>query len=112
MSSSAGIGLTSGMVDAGGLFDCLIGIHNGVADMDILDKYDTVRREIYHKVVDPQSDSALQRMWTPVPNELSTSDPLIKKVIAAQGNKVLATEIQLVGDASSSGVLALANEEC
>lgn len=32
-----GMGLTGGIVDIGGLFDCLVGIYDGVADDTILD---------------------------------------------------------------------------
>lgn len=39
-----GLGLTGGIMDAGGLSQCLIGIAEGKATPDILDRYDEVRR--------------------------------------------------------------------
>jgi len=50
----------------GGLYDCLYGIWSGKADADILDVYDSVRREKYSSIVDPISSENLRRM---------TSDP-------------------------------------
>lgn len=57
-----GMGLTNGMVDVGGLADCLIGIHRGVASEDILDKYDSVRRGIFQDVVDGITTANLKRI--------------------------------------------------
>ena len=60
-----GLGLTGGIVDAGGLSDCLVGIYDGVADDSILDKYDQVRRDMWHKFIDPISSSNIRRMHPP-----------------------------------------------
>ena len=57
-----GLGLTGGIVDAGNLADCLVGISQGVADESILDKYDEVRRNMWHKFIDPISSSNIRRM--------------------------------------------------
>lgn len=57
-----GMGLTNGMVDVGGLADCLIGIHRGLADEEILDKYDSVRRDIFKDVVDGITATNLKRI--------------------------------------------------
>lgn len=64
---SGGLGLTGGIVDVGGLYDCLVGIWSGKADADILDVYDSVRREKYSSFVDPISSENLRR--------LANSDP-------------------------------------
>lgn len=57
-----GLGLTGGMVDAGNLADCLIGIATGVAKESILDKYCEIRREMWHKFINPISSSNIIRM--------------------------------------------------
>jgi 2-polyprenyl-6-methoxyphenol hydroxylase-like FAD-dependent oxidoreductase len=57
-----GLGLTGGLVDAGNLADCLIGIANGLANDDILDKYDEIRRAAWHDVINPMSSSNITRM--------------------------------------------------
>ncbi|EKD15703.1 uncharacterized protein L3040_004009 [Drepanopeziza brunnea f. sp. 'multigermtubi'] len=58
-----GLGLTGGLVDAGNLFDCLNGIHQGLATDAILTRYDVVRREKYHSMIDPISSENIRRMW-------------------------------------------------
>ncbi|KAG8630297.1 hypothetical protein KVT40_001916 [Elsinoe batatas] len=58
-----GMGLTGGLVDAGNLYDCLIGIHKGLTDDSILDKYSDVRRKVYHDIIDPVSSGNIVRMW-------------------------------------------------
>lgn len=58
-----GLGLTGGIVDVGGLYDCLFGIYRGQADDRILDKYDEVRRQKYKDIVDPISTANMKRMW-------------------------------------------------
>src|SRR3979490_1869488 len=57
-----GLGLTGGMVDAGNLADCFIGVATRVAKETILDKYDEIRREMWHKFINPISSSNIIRM--------------------------------------------------
>ena len=57
-----GLGLTGGMVDAGNLADCLIGVAQGIAKESILDKYCEIRREMWHKFINPISSSNIIRM--------------------------------------------------
>jgi hypothetical protein len=47
------MGLTGGLVDAGGLSDCFIGIAQKGCDESILDKYAEIRRKIFLEVTDP-----------------------------------------------------------
>lgn len=72
-----GMGLTNGMVDVGGLADCLIGIHRGVAGEDILDKYDAVRRGIFQGVVDGITATNLKRIMQDSSQALET-DPFLQ----------------------------------
>jgi hypothetical protein len=62
-SRSGGLGLTGGLVDAGNLFDCLNGIHQGLANDSILSRYDEVRREMYEKIINPISSENIRRLW-------------------------------------------------
>ena len=57
-----GLGLTGGMADVGGLVDCLYGIYDGKAGLEILDDYDRIRREIYWTITDPVSTTNLARV--------------------------------------------------
>ncbi|KAL1620810.1 hypothetical protein SLS56_009477 [Neofusicoccum ribis] len=58
-----GMGLTGGIVDVGGLYDCLAGIHDGKADDSILDKYSDIRQEKWYKLSDPISSENIRRLW-------------------------------------------------
>ncbi|KAL6408544.1 hypothetical protein AUP68_08402 [Ilyonectria robusta] len=79
-----GMGLTSGMVDVGGLSDCLIGIYNGVATDEILDKYNSVRRGIYKNVVDRITTANLKRLTTEA-GEAIEKDEFLKALRSAPG---------------------------
>jgi len=57
-----GLGLTGGLVDAGNLGDCLIGLAKGIAEDSILDKYDEIRRAAWHDVINPMSSSNITSM--------------------------------------------------
>ncbi len=57
-----GLGLTGGIADVGSLSDCLLGIYSGKAELEILDKYDEVRRGIYRDIIDPLSTMNMKRM--------------------------------------------------
>ena len=47
----SGMGLTTGLCDAGGLADCLIGIFKKGYGDNLLDKYAEIRMEKFHKVI-------------------------------------------------------------
>ncbi|KAK4220856.1 hypothetical protein QBC38DRAFT_540384 [Podospora fimiseda] len=71
-----GMGLTGGIADVGGLYECLLGIHAGLADDSILDKWDEVRRDIWHKVINPISTDNLKRLYQySGPDEAMEKDP-------------------------------------
>ncbi|KAF7535041.1 hypothetical protein G7054_g5740 [Neopestalotiopsis clavispora] len=73
-----GLGLTGGIVDVGGLVDCLIGIYKGRADDNILDIYSKVRREKYQQFVDPISSANLVRMHDKDPNTVLQRDEALQ----------------------------------
>ncbi|USP82869.1 hypothetical protein yc1106_10143 [Curvularia clavata] len=52
-----GLGLTGGLLDAGALYDCISGIIDGLANKNILDKYDEIRGQVFRSIVDPVSSS-------------------------------------------------------
>src|SRR5579859_1684163 len=45
-----GMGLTGGLCDAGGLSDCLIGVLRKGCDEELLEKYATIRKQIFNDV--------------------------------------------------------------
>jgi 2-polyprenyl-6-methoxyphenol hydroxylase-like FAD-dependent oxidoreductase len=68
-----GMGLTGGIVDVGGLAECLIGIYKGVADNDILDKYSEKRMEKWRDYINPiSSDNFLRVSATDPENPFET----------------------------------------
>lgn len=62
---SGGLGLTGGFADVGSLYDCLWGIHTDELSPSILDKYSTVRKEIWRDMIDPMSRANFNRLWDP-----------------------------------------------
>ncbi|KAG7284303.1 hypothetical protein NEMBOFW57_010675 [Staphylotrichum longicolle] len=76
---SGGMGLTGGIADVGGLYDSLVGIHTGKADDSILDKYDEVRRRIWHDIINPISSENMTRLFKySSPDEAMDKDPFFK----------------------------------
>ncbi len=66
------------MCDAGGFYDCLVGIYEGKADLSILDTYSEVRRSKYKEIVDPLSSENIVRLFGQDPDKALENDELIK----------------------------------
>ncbi|KIY01304.1 uncharacterized protein Z520_02856 [Fonsecaea multimorphosa CBS 102226] len=97
-----GLGLTGGIADVGSLIDCLVGIHTGRANDDILDKYDEIRRQKWQNFTDPTSTRNLRRV-TNDDEESIKKDPFLQYLTASSaGNnstvELQAAELELVGD--------------
>lgn len=75
-----GLGLTGGISDVGGLVDCLYGIYDGKASLDILDEYDRIRREVYKTITDPTSTRNLERIWKDPETLRGGKDPFFAKL--------------------------------
>ena len=83
-----GMGLTGGIADVGSLRDSLVGIHTGQADDSILDKYDEVRRHIWHDIINPISSDNLTRLFKySGPDEAMEKDPFFKMMKQMQEPK-------------------------
>lgn len=93
---SGGLGLTGGIVDVGNLFDALIGIHKGVADDSILDKYAEVRKRMWEEVVDPMSRENFRRLHDQDPDTARENDGFFQALIKAENDHELAQEFALV----------------
>lgn len=81
-----GLGLTGGIVDVGGLFQCLDGIHKNKTSDAILDIYSDVRREKYEKFIDPISSENFIRMSKENPRDLVHTDDFFVLAEGARGN--------------------------
>ncbi|KAI1611226.1 hypothetical protein EDD36DRAFT_489357 [Exophiala viscosa] len=75
-----GLGLTGGIVDVGGLFDCLVGIYENKAQDSILDKYDQIRREKYEQFINPISSSNIVRMHDKDPKTIMQRDEFFQAI--------------------------------
>jgi hypothetical protein len=72
------LGLTGGIVDVGGLSDCLEGIYSGQAGDSILDVYDTVRRAKYNEVVNPVSTGNIRLLFEQNPETALDENEFLK----------------------------------
>ncbi|KAE9365033.1 FAD/NAD(P)-binding domain-containing protein [Stipitochalara longipes BDJ] len=88
-----GLGLTGGLVDVGGLAECLGGIQMGVADDGILDKYDEIRRQKYQEVINPVSSSNFLRVSATDPGEALVKDEFLMMVEKARTDQATRNEL-------------------
>ncbi|KAK3312718.1 hypothetical protein B0H66DRAFT_643896 [Apodospora peruviana] len=93
-----GLGLTGGIVDVGGLSDCLYGIYSGqVSNPDaILEVYDQVRRQKYAEMVDPISSENFVRLSSDPDTVLSGGeDKFLTLCLKAEKDEEFAREMAL-----------------
>jgi 2-polyprenyl-6-methoxyphenol hydroxylase-like FAD-dependent oxidoreductase len=84
-----GLGLTGGLVDVGGLSDCLVGISKGIADPSILDKYDEIRRAMWHDIINVVSSANIRRLNDQDPDKALENDEWLKGLAEAEKNPEL-----------------------
>ncbi|EXJ89629.1 hypothetical protein A1O3_02696 [Capronia epimyces CBS 606.96] len=89
-----GLGLTGGIVDIGGLYDCLAGIYEGVADPSILDKYSDIRRQKYNDIVNPISSENIVRLFGQDPDTALEKDEFLKLCKRAEADRDFSRELQ------------------
>ncbi|KIX06145.1 uncharacterized protein Z518_04119 [Rhinocladiella mackenziei CBS 650.93] len=89
-----GLGLTSGIVDVGNLYDCLAGIYESVADDSILDKYSEIRRQKYHEIINPISSDNIVRLFGQDPDTALEEDEFLKMCKRAETDEDFAREMQ------------------
>ncbi|CAK7216703.1 hypothetical protein SCUCBS95973_002896 [Sporothrix curviconia] len=90
-----GMGLTGGIVDAGNLADCLIGIYQGKADDSILEKYSEVRREKYNTIINPISSANIRRLFAQDPETALQDDAFLRLLKDVSADEAFATKLQL-----------------
>ncbi|KAK3367955.1 hypothetical protein B0H63DRAFT_88098 [Podospora didyma] len=84
-----GLGLTGGIADVGSLYDSLVGIHTGRASDAILDKYDEVRRGIWHDIINPHSSENMRRLFEYTdPDEAMRVDPFFKMLKQMEEDRI------------------------
>lgn len=80
----------------GNLFDALIGIHKGLADEGILDKYSEVRRRIWMETIDPMSRENFRRLHDQDPETAGEKDEFFQLCAKGQTDETLSRELALV----------------
>lgn len=90
-----GLGLTTGICDVGSLIDCLYGIDSGDASLDILAKYDEIRRQIFNQVVDVMSTTNFKRIMQDA-DEFKEKDTSCKMMMAARADANVAMALREV----------------
>lgn len=90
-----GLGLTTGISDVGSLADCLYGIHEGKADMSILDQYNEIRLKIFREAVDTMSTANFERIMQDA-NQFQEKEPFFKLISQAQKDPQLAQSLREV----------------
>ncbi|KAJ3457809.1 hypothetical protein MRS44_014950 [Fusarium solani] len=88
-----GLGLTGGIVDVAGVYECLVGIYTNQADPSILDIYSDIRRKKYQEIVDPISSSNLRRMFSVHPDKVLETDEFLQMCKKAATDPKLASEM-------------------
>lgn len=89
-----GLGLTGGFADVIGLAECLEGYATGQADEDILDKYDEMRRSIFHGYIDPISTANYLRVSALGTEDATVQDPFIALCVAAKRDPKLKEQLK------------------
>ncbi|KAI8262058.1 Lipase 1 [Colletotrichum sp. SAR11_239] len=88
-----GLGLTGGIVDIGGLYECLSGVLTGKADESILDVYDDVRRQKYREIIDPVSSDNFRRMFAVPGDKVLETDEFLRLCKEAESDQEKAREM-------------------
>lgn len=89
-----GLGLTGGLVDVEGLFDCLRGIHANVAGLEILDIYSEVRIAKWRDIVNPISSANIRRMFDLDPEMALEKDEFLRTCKRAETDEELSKGMQ------------------
>lgn len=90
------MGLTGGIVDVGGLYDCLRGIYDNRAASSILDKYSEIRRQKYMDIVDTVSSTNLRRLFELDPDHAIADDNFFQLAKKAETDPDFSRQLQNV----------------
>ena len=77
--------------------DCLYGIYDGKVSPDILDKYDEIRRKVYHTVTNPISTQNLERIQQDASKVDKSKDPFYALLDRAEEDPEAHEELGRVG---------------
>lgn len=83
-------------MDAGNLFDALMGIHYRLADDRILETYNEVRKQIWKEIIDPVSRENFERLLAPDASVAGDNDPFFQDCVKAETDDKLAAKLATV----------------
>ena len=89
-----GMGLTGGLADIGGLFQCLEGIHSGQADPSILNVWSEVQVKKWHEIINPISSGNIKRLFDQDPETALENDEFLKMLKKAETDIELSRQMQ------------------
>lgn len=89
-----GMGLTGGLADIGGLFQCLEGMHKGLADPSILTTWSNVQLQKWHTIINPVSSGNIKRLFDQDPEMALENDEFLRMLKKAETDVELAKQIQ------------------
>ena len=84
-------------MDIDGLFQCLEGIHQGVADDSILSTWSDVQRQKWHEIINPVSSGNIKRLFAQDPDKALEEDEFLKTVKKAETDAELSRQMQQAG---------------
>lgn len=83
-------------MDVEGLYQCLIGIHEGYTNESILDRYSQIRREKYQRLTDPMSSANIRLLFESNPETVLQDSEILKAVQRGENDLEFAKKMQLV----------------
>ncbi|KIV91818.1 hypothetical protein PV10_06315 [Exophiala mesophila] len=89
-----GLGLTTGIVDAGAVSDCVGAVLSGKADETILDKYNEIRRDLFINESDKWSRINYLRVTDPDPETLLERDRFLQTMNAVKGDPAMIEKLK------------------
>lgn len=93
-----GMGLTGGIADIAGLFQCLEGLHKDLTDDSILDTWSDVQMKKWHEIINPISSSNIKRLFDQNPERAGEEDEFLVMLKKAENDSELREELNASGN--------------
>ncbi|KAK5172092.1 uncharacterized protein LTR77_003730 [Saxophila tyrrhenica] len=88
-----GMGLTGGIADIAGLFQCLEGMYKGEADQEILTTWSDVQRQKYRDIINPISTGNIRRLFDQDPEKVMEQDEFLITLKKAETDPELTKQL-------------------
>lgn len=87
------MGLTGGLANIGGLFQCLEGIHQGLADPSILSTWSDVQIKKWNEIINPISSGNIRRLFDQDLEKALENDDFLKMLKKAETDDQLSKQM-------------------